>query len=202
MGSLREKLRVSPVRWGQVSPKRSAGAYLSYEILRPHFPAEATESTQDRQKLPLGATHAGAGARYQTRHQKRPRARIPGALPGGAGVGVRPELDSIAGGDAPPLPKDVFEVAPAGSGSPSPNWQNRDNCLDSLFFFSRPGRREAPFATRRPAAGRCLERASREPPGSTPHSAVKSEIHSVFQIVPRSTRESGPVCCKLAPLPG
>ena len=59
------------------------------------------------------------GLIYAKDDQPDPRSPCPRE---GTGGGVRPELDSMTGGDAPPLPKDGFEVAPAGSGSPSPNW--------------------------------------------------------------------------------
>jgi len=91
--------------------------------------------------------------------------------------------------------KTMLEVAPAGSGSPSPNCQK---CLKSLNlhnFFSEPGRREAAFA----------RGGGRHPPtdaGKLEGTLVKSKFFLIFRMLSRSIAAEGPSARKLSsPVP-
>ena len=140
-------------------PSRQTHASRAWDFEADFGPIETSRQNVGN-SFPSAPPTSGPGLICANEDQSAPALRAPA---GGRGSG-RPELDSTAGGDAPPLPKDGFEVAPAGSGSPSPNWQNEYNYLDLLFFFSRLRCREARFATRRPDAGRRLRTASATPP--------------------------------------
>lgn len=109
---------------------------------------------------------------------------------------VRTESTAAGSPAAAPgtLPKDDLEVAPAGSGSPSPNCQNGVNLSDLCGFFSKWGSREAAFAmlvvTLGSRSWRALVTTGARPSSKLGVMLVKSDFLQIYPMVSRSIAEA------------